>query len=304
MKILIIGGTGHIGSHLTPILISQGHRVYIATRGNKPTSGEVFSGAEFIICNAADETNLIEVANNYNFDAVVDFPGTGFNTWNVFKNKVSHIVVCGSLWMFGRPNIVPTPEIKQSECPFVNYAKRYSQIEEMQSESGKYKAVFTAIMPPNICGPGKIPLDTLGGRSIDVHRALMRGETVYLPEGPETLISPCDAYDLAMLFSLALNQRDAAAGQIFNGGPVYGITVSQFVKTYGEIYNTDIPIKYVSWEEYKTKINPSMDAWWHFYSHLCPDIAKAKRILGYEPKYTIEESMKRTVEWMIEQQIL
>lgn len=304
MKILIIGGTGHVGSHLTPILVSQGHSVYIATRGNKPTIGEAFSGSRFITCNAADENNLIEVSNSYNFDAVVDFPGTGFITWNVFKDKVSHVVVCGSLWMFGRPNTVPTPEITQSECPFESYAKRYSQIEKMQSESGEYKADFTAIMPPNICGPGKIPLDTSGGRSIDVHRAIKRGETVYLPEGPETLISPCDAYDLAMLFALVLNQRDVAAGQIFNGGSAYAMSATQFVKTYGKIYNTDIPIKYVSWEEYRTKINPSIGAWWHFYSHLCPDITKARKMLGYEPKYTPEESMKRAVEWMREQQLL
>lgn len=304
MKILIIGGTGHMGSHLTPILVSQGHSVYIATRGNKPTIGEDFRGAEFITCDASDENSLNQVANSYKFDAVVDFPGTGFTTWNVFKNKVSHIVVCGSLWMFGRPNVVPTPEITQSECPFPNYAKRYAEIEKMRSESGKYKAVFTAIMPPNICGPGKIPLDTSGGRSIDVHRAVVNGATVYLPDGPETLISPCDAYDLAMLFALALNQREAAAGEIFNGGSNYAMPVTQFVKTYGKIYNVEIPIKYVPWEEYKAKINPSIGAWWHFYSHMCPDISKSKRLLGYEPKYTPEQAMERAVEWMKEQGIL
>lgn len=304
MKILIIGGTGHMGSHLAPILVSQGHKVYIATRGNKSTVSEAFAGTEFIICDAADEDNLKEIASKYNFDAVVDFPGTGFITWNVFKDKVAHIIVCGSLWMFGRPNVVPTPEITQSECPFPNYAKRYSQIEKMRSESGKYKAFFTAIMPPNICGPGKIPLDTMGGRSIEVHRAVMNGATVYLPDGPETLISPCDAYDLAMLFALALNYREAAAGEIFNGGSNYAMPVTQFVKTYGKIYNVEIPIKYVPWEEYKIKVNPSIGAWWHFYSHMCPDISKAKRLLGYEPKYTPEQAMERAVEWMKEQQLL
>lgn len=292
-----------MGSHLTPILVSQGHSVYIATRGNKTAIGDAFSGAEFITCNATDENSLSEIANNYDFDVVVDFPGTGFTAWNAFKEKVSHIIVCGSLWMFGRPNVVPTPEVAQSECPFSSYAKRYLQIEKMRSESGKYKAVFTAVMPPNVCGPGKIPLDTSGGRSIDVHRAIMKGETVYLPEGPETLISPCDAYDLAMLFALAINNREATAGEIFNGGSATSMTITHFVKTYGKIYNTEIPIKYVPWEEYQTKINPSIGNWWHFYSHMCPDISKAKRLLGYEPKYTPEQAMERAVEWMREQQL-
>ena len=304
MKVLIIGGTGHVGTHLTPILISQGHEVYIACRGNKSVNNKNFAGAKFITCDASDEENLKEVSTNYTFDTVVDFPGTGFTTWNVFKDKVEHIIVCGSLWMFGRPNVVPTPEITQTDCPFKNYETRYNQIKEMLKQSGKEKAVFTAIMPPNICGPGKVPLDTLGGRNVDVHRAVMRGETVYLPDGPETLISPCDAYDLAMLFALALNNKEAAAGEIFNGGSAYSMSVTQFVKTYGKIYNIEIPIKYVSWEEYKTKVNPSIGAWWHFYSDMCPDTTKARSLLGYEPKYTPEQAMERAVEWMRKEQIL
>lgn len=304
MKILIIGGTGHVGSHLTPILISQGHEVYIATRGNKKINNEIFKEANFISCNANDEENLKKIAKTYSFDTVIDFPGTAFTTWNVFKDKVSHIIACGSLWMFGRPTVVPTPELTQSECPFEYYVTRYKQIKEMLMQSGESKAFFTAIMPPNICGPGKIPLDTMGGRNIDVHRANMNGETVCLPDGPEALIAPCDAYDLATLFALAVNKREAAAGQIFNGGPAYALSSSQFVKTYEKIYNIKIPISYVSWEEYKTKINTNIGAWWHFYSDMCPDISKARKLLGYEPKYTPEQAMERAVEWMREQQMI
>lgn len=304
MKILVIGGTGHVGSHLTPLLISQGHDVFIVTRGNKKYDEETFAGVNFITCDAHDEESLKNIAEQYEFDAVIDFPGTGFTTWNTFKNKVYHIVVCGSLWMFGRPNTVPTPEITQSECPFSNYAVRYGQIQEMLQQSGKYKAVFTAIMPPNICGPGKIPLDTMGGRNIEVHRANIRGKTVYLPDGPQALIAPCDAYDLASLFALAVNNRNVAAGQVFNGGPAYALSTAEFVKTYAKIYQTEIPIKYISWEEYQSKISPSMGAWWHFYSDMCPDISKARKLLGYEPHYTPEQAMARAVAWMRQQKLL
>lgn len=304
MKILVIGGTGHVGSHLTPMLVSEGHEVYIASRGKKSVNGDCFAGTKNIICNASEIDSLKEVSEKYDFDTVIDFPGTGFNVWNAFKEKVSHIIVCGSHWMFGRPLVIPTPEIPQSECPFEDYRIRYAQIEKMLSESGKYKAVFTAIMPSNICGPGKIPLDTMGGRNIEVHRAAMRGETVYLPDGPQNLVAPCDAHDLATLFSLAVNKRSEAAGQIFNGGPDYALSVLRFVKVYEEIYGVEIPVAYVSWEEYKEKINPSIWAWWHFYSNMCPDISKAAELLGYKPKYTPEQAMARAVEWMHEQNLI
>lgn len=298
MKILVIGGTGHIGSHLIPMLVSQGHSVYIATRGNKKVDNDAFVNANFINCNASDSESMKEIAEQYNFDTVIDFPGTAYTTWNVFKDKVEHIIVCGSLWMFGRPKQIPTPEIFQSKCPFQYYVTRYEQIGEMLKQSQTSKTSFTAIMPPNICGPGKIPLDTMGGRSVEVHSANMRGEVVYLPEGPEALIAPCDAYDLAALFSLAVNNRKASAGQIFNGGPAYALSSTQFVNVYAEIYGKNIPIEYVSWEKYKEEINPNMGAWWHFYSDMCPDISKAKKLLGYEPRYTPEEAIARAVNWM------
>jgi nucleoside-diphosphate-sugar epimerase len=31
---------------------------------------------------------------------------------------------------------------------------------------------------------------------------------------------------------------------------------------------------------------------------MCPDISKAKNLLGYQPKYTPEQSLYRAVEWM------
>ena len=303
MKILVIGGTGHVASHLVPMLASQGHQVFIGTRGNTPAKVVLPENVQYITCDAKDLESHKALANETEFDAVVDFPGTGFHTWQAFRDRVSHVVVCGSLWMFGRPNVVPTPEIPQNPCPFEAYAKRFAEIQQMVAEAPQYKAAFTAIMPPNICGPGKIPLDATGDRSIENHKAAMRGETVYLPDGPEALIAPCDAYDLAALFALALNNPEKADGQIFNGGPEYALSSTQYVKTFGEIFGVDIPIEYVSWDDYKKRY-PSIGAWWHFYSDMCPDISKAKELLGYKPRYTSKEAMARAVEWMKERGLL
>lgn len=305
MKILIIGGTGHVGAFLVEILCSQGHDVVIGSRGSShtPTHAKICS-ARSVICNTEDPESLAVLAKNEHFDVIIDFPGTAWNIWHAFRDTADHIIACGSLWMFGYPRIVPTPEQTQDQCLFAGYDVRYEQITEMIHDSYQHKAAFTAIMPPNICGPGKIPLDTLGGRDIEVHRANMRGETVYLPEGPEALICPCDAYDLAMLFALAVNNRTQAAGQIFNGGAAYCLTATQFVNTMADIYGVQIPIEYIPWEEYKKNVSPSMGHWWHFYAHMCPDISKARTLLGYKPRYTPKEALARAVDWMKENKLL
>lgn len=305
MKILVIGGTGHVGSHLVPILLAQGHDVAIGSRGKtKVPENSPVKGARFVTCDTHNVESLKALAETESFDTIVDFPGTAWNVWQAFSDKVGHIIACGSLWMFGYPHFVPTPEMTQETCVFEGYERRYQQIIDMLADSRRHKAAFTAIMPPNICGPGKIPLDTLGGRDIEVHKANMRGETVYLPEGPEALISPCDAADLAQLFALAANNRIAAAGQIFNGGSGYALTSTQFVNTMAHIYGSQIPIEYVPWKKYRDEISPDVGYWWHFYAHMCPDISKARALLGYEPEFTPEETLLRAVNWMRDEGLL
>lgn len=304
MKILVIGGTGHVGTFLVKKLVNNGHDVYVGTRGKTTQRDEnFFKSVNFITCDSSDDESL-SCLKQYQFDTVVDFPGTAFKVWNCLKNDVSHLIACGSLWMFGYPHVVPTPEIKQEDSPFGVYKNRFNEMQIMLSESGQCKAVFTGIMPPNICGPGKIPVDQYGGRSIDKHIEMSKGETVYLPSGPECLINTCDAEDIATLFKLAIENKDKAAGQLFNVGSNYSLTVGQMIKVYSEIYGTDIPIERVSWGKYVSEVNTDIGGWWHFYAHMCPDLSKAKTLLNYSPKFTPEESLRRAVCWMKEQSLL
>lgn len=298
MKILIIGGTGHVASFLVPMLQEAGHEVVIGSRNKKPIPQRV----KAVYCDGNNIDSLTPLVNE-GFEVVIDFPGTAYNVFQVFKETASHVIACGSLWMYGYPKIVPTPELTQDKCMFEGYARRYQEILQMIEDSGKKKAVFTAIMPPNICGPYKIPLETMGGRNIEVHKQLQKGEKVYLPDGPEVLIGPCDAKDIARLFYLAVENREQSAGQIFNVGSKNSVTASEFVKIYAEIYGVDIPIEKVSWEKYK-QINPNISAYWHFYAHMLPDISKAQERLQYAPRYNVKETMTRAVEWMFEQKLL
>ena len=304
MKILITGGTGHVGSFLAPKLVAKGHDVYVGTRGYCIThDDDGLQGAKLIKVNAGDRESLTALKAE-NFEVIIDFPGTTKAVWDVFADQAEHIIGCGSLWMFGYPQIVPTPEMSFEKCFDKGYEIRYDQIEEMIAESGKKKAVFTAIMPPNICGPGKVPVDQYGDRSVEFHKQMATGQTVYIPDGPECLISPCDAEDIADLFVLAVENREKAAGQIFNVGSAYALTISKFIRVYAEIYGVDIPVEKVSWEKYITEINPEKVAWWHFYAHMCPDISKARNLLGYEPKYTPEQTLQRAVDWMRKEKLI
>lgn len=304
MKIIVVGGTGHIGRFLVPKLVAAGFETLVVASGRTPVpDNEIWSKVKYIKCavtQASELTQLVDEAP----EVVIEIPGSAGAIYESMKPVAKHVIACGSIWMFGEPKVVPTPDQTQNECPFEGYAERYAKILQLVDRGRKDGIAFTAIMPPNICGPGKIPLECLGGRSLDVHKDHARGKEVILPDGPDALVGPCDAEDIADCFLKAVLNRDESAYQLFNVAPDYSLTATEFVAAYASIYNVEIPIKRVSWHEYSTKVSPGIGHWWHFKAHMCPDISKAKYRLGYQPQYTPEQTMARAVEWMRDQNII
>lgn len=307
MKILVIGGTGHIGSFLVPMLSDRGEEVsVVSTRSSKSVEAPGWENVQLIQGKyIRNDRNWCEFIRQRKFDVLVDILGADVPaTYEAAKPHCKHFIACGSLWMFGSPKVVPTPEITQGPCPFEDYAQRYSEMLSTKEQAERDGVMFTAIMPPNICGPGKIPLDGHGGRDLEVHKAHMQGKPVKLAQGCNTLIGPCDAEDIAQGFFLAACQSEAAAGEIFNVGSSYSLTAPQFIETYAKIYGCKIPIEFVSNEAFFGSVLPDLGANYHFSQHMLPDTSKIRAKLNYEPKYSPEEAMERAVEWMKRRKLL
>ena len=306
MKILIIGGTGHIGSFLVPMLSDIGEKVSVVSRSSKSIEAAGWENVQLLQENyIRNDRDWRDFIRQRECDVLIDILGADVpGTYEAAKAHCKHFIACGSLWMFGPPKLIPTPEETQGLCPFEGYAIRYSELLSTKQQAERDGVTFTAIMPPNICGPGKIPLDGHGGRGLEVHKAHMQGKPVKLPQGCNTLIGPCDAEDVAQGFFLAVCQRNAAAGEIFNVGASYSLTAPQFIETYGQIYGCKIPIEFVTSEAFFGSVLPELGANYHFSQHMLPDISKLRSKLNYEPKYSPEETMERAVEWMKMQKLL
>lgn len=311
MRIVIIGGTGHIGGHLVPMLVQDGIDVAVVSRGRSslPDTPE-FSKVSIIksAYGAPDRAWVEDLKNALREgDVLIDILGNDLAAaYDVAKQRgCSHVIACGSVWMLGTPRRVPYAETSQIPCWEKGYANRWQIIvETLRKSIAENGPLFSAILPPNICGPGKIPLDTVGGRDINVHRALMAGKPVILPEGPDVLIGPCDAEDIARAFHLAARQPHRAGGEIFNVGSAYALSASEFVAAYGQIYGVTIPIQRVPWKEFAEKIIPDPGSRYHYEAHMCPDISKLRDRLGYAPHHTPEQTMYRAVRWMREKKLL
>lgn len=298
MKVCVIGGTGHIGQNLVRMLCKDQFEVFVVSRGTRPIHEDAkVKHIKKSYDDRIDEWK--ELFQQIQPDIIIDILGSYAPTvYDTGLLYFKHFILCGSIWMFGEPKIVPTPEITQSRCIFPGYAKRYDEMLSLKERAKKDSVRFTAIMPPNICGPGKIPLDCYGSRRIENHKNFMMGKPVGLPEPGNTLIGPCDAEDVAQGFYLSVINPEKAADEIFNVGSAYALTAKQFVETYGKIFKVQTTIEWYTWKEYSQEINPQPGASFHFKAHMCPDISKISKKLGYKPSYTPEETMERAVNWM------
>lgn len=126
-------------------------------------------------------------------EVIVDILGKDLPlTYEFARGMCRHLIVCGSVWMFGEPRVVPTPEESQGPCPFENYARRYREILRVKGKALQDGLPFTAIIPPNIGGPGKLLLKGKGDRNLEVHREHQKGRPVPLP--PLSLLLPIVGY--------------------------------------------------------------------------------------------------------------
>jgi nucleoside-diphosphate-sugar epimerase len=303
MKAVVIGGYGHIGRHLVPKLIADGCEVTVVTRGRQSRPDALSwqgLGAEHLtfdyaelVGSAAGTKALAELQPH----VVIDILGHDTPVlMDALPPTVKHVVLCGSLWMYGPPRQVPTAERTQGQCPFDAYRKRYQQLQQVLSRGDG--PTVAAVMPTNIAGAGKIPLEPAAGRSIDVHRAMAGGSTMTLPGDGSTLVGPIDADDVAEVFRLVLRQPERADGQMYNAGAAYAVTFSELVAVYGDIYGRKLPVEYMNWPAFEARFKPDLSTRYHFQQHMCADITKARLELGYRPRYTPQDALARAVAWM------
>ena len=212
-----------------------------------------------------------------------DAPGI----YEAVKPSCQHLVVCGSLWMFGEPRVVPTPEETQNPCGFEGYARRYEEMLATRERAQADGIAFSAVMPPT----SAVRQDPRRAR-----RAQHRGSPLAPARraGDPTRARPDAHRSVRRLgrgsgFFLSIQNREAAAGEIFNVGSAYALTARQFIEVYAGIYGVEIPIEWVSWEEYATRVSPNPGANYHLRGHMCPDLTKIRTKLGYVPRYTPEE---------------
>jgi len=315
MKALITGGAGFIGSHLTELLLEQRHAVTVVD-DLSTGSLENLQGAsaqpqfEFVldtVCDEATMTALISgcdvifhLAAAVGVQLIVDRPVHTLET-NIHGSEVvlnlankfrKPILLASTSEVYGKSTKVPFAEDDDVTLGSTRYTRWSYACSKMVDE-------FLALAYHDHYGLPTIVVrlfNTIGPRQTGqygmvaprfIERALA-GETLEVYGTGEQIRCFCNVTDVVDAL-VKLVSSPQAVGQVVNVGATESITIEHLADKVIERSASTSDKRHVSYEEaYGRPFDDMLIR--------VPDLTKVQGLIGYEPKYSLDETLDQMIE--------
>lgn len=313
---LVTGGAGFLGSHLVDLLVREGGRV-VALDDLSQSTGENLARYEgdervrlvngsILDQRAVDEamegcTHLFHLAAVIGVRYVVDDPLRGMLT-NVRGTEIVleqaarrglRTVVASSSEVYGRGVRAPFSEdddalIGPTSVPRWSYALSKGLDEHLALAYHRQRGLPVSIVRYfNAYGPRCLP----GGYGVIARfaeRAVQGRPLIVHGDGKQTR---CFTYvDDAVRGTYLAGTMEAALGRVFNVGSARETSVAQLAALVAAAVGGAVPVEYVPYElEYGPGFEDTR--------RRVPNVEKAARLLGFEAHITLEEGLRRTIQW-------
>lgn len=310
MRVVVIGGTGHVGTYLVPRLAERGHEVTVISRGRREPYRRhaAWKGVAVVHADRDSEERegtFGERVAEMQPDVVVDLicfrPQSAEAMFEALYDVVGHYLCIGSIWAHGPSAVVPTTE-EQPRRPFGDYGANKALVEQYllrQARTAGFPA--TILHPGHIVGEGWVPINPAGNRNLEVYERLARGDVVTLPNlGMETL-HHVHADDVAAACVGAIDHWSLAVGESFHVVSPAAVTLEGYAEAVARWFGRPANLSFLAWDEWLREAT-SEDArltWDHIAHSPNCSIAKARRLLGYEPRYTSLEAVYESLRWLV-----
>jgi nucleoside-diphosphate-sugar epimerase len=309
MKIVIIGGTGHVGTYLVPRLVAENHEVVSVTRNQRTPYHQNpawnFVNEITIDREAAEKAQIfgkqiLDLKPDVVIDMICFTPESAAHLANALIGNVTHFLHCGTTWVHGHSTMVPTTEAQRRD-PFGNYGIEKAAIEKYLLKLCRDTDFpVTILHPGHIVGPGWVPVNPAGNFNAEVYKKLMSEEELSLPNlGMETL-HHVHADDVAAAFVCALNNKEKAVGESFHVVSAQAVTLRGYAEALAGHFGKKARLNFLPWEDWKKTVSEEdADATWDHIAH-SPNcsIEKARRLLGYNPRYSSLEAVTESLDWL------
>ncbi len=315
MRIVIIGGVGHIGTYLVPRLVMAGHDVVVISRGQRQPyqPHAAWDAIEHLLIDRDIEEragSFAQRVRDLQPDVVIDLICFTLDSARQLveglRGQVQHFLHCGTIWVHGPSMQVPTTEAWPRQ-PFGSYGIQKAAIEAYLLAAARREGFpATVLHPGHIVGPGWPPLNPAGHFNPQVFARLARGEDLALPNFGLETVHHVHADDVAQAFVQALTHWGGAVGESFHVGSPAATTLRGYAEAMAAWFGQPPRLSFLPWEQWRRTVSEDEAA--ATYDHIahgpCCSIAKAQHLLDYRPRYRSIEAVIEAVQWLIDQQVI
>ena len=307
---VVIGGTGHVGTFLVPALVTRGFEVLVVCRGEREpyqpnpawqTVEWVHLDREAAEVKGEFGARIAALKPHVVIDMICFTVKSARQLVQALRRKVRHLLSCGTIWVHGPSAEVPTVET-QPRKPFGEYGIQKAAIEEYLLAESRKGFPATILHPGHIVGPGWAPLNPAGHFNPQVFGCLARGEKLILPNlGLET-VHHVHAADVAEAFVKAMEHRSKAVGQGFHVVSPSALTLRGYAEAVAGWFGQEARLEFIGWDQWRKTVaeEEALETWDHIAHSPNCSIAKARKMIGYDPRYTSLEAVRESMQWLID----
>lgn len=254
-KVLLLGGTGAIGTYLTQILQGKELEVYVTSRSRHGGGGQAH--IHYLLCNAKDNDSLKELCNTH-WDAIVDF--LSYKTDELSK-RLGFLLKSTDQYVFlSSARVFANEEhpIKESSPRLLDVSKdkEYLKTDEYALTKARQENLlqnsdsrnWTIVRPYITYGDKRLQLGVLEKEEW-LYRALHGRTVIFTKSIADRITSLANGYDVALGISCILGQVKAL-GETYNLATPERHTWNDIAIIYNDILMSktgkSLKIKYVS----------------------------------------------------------
>jgi len=301
MKILVTGGAGFIGSNVSDALVKDGHEVAVLDNLSTGKEENINPEVKFYNIDLLDMESLElafrefkpDVVNHHAaqidvrksvedpaFDAETNIIGS-INLFELSINYGVRRIIFSSTGgaLYGEPEKLPASEDTPIE-PLSPYGVAKYCVENYLNYFKRLYSIERVILRyANVYGPRQDPLGEAGVVAIFTGK-ILKGETpVIYGDGAQTR-DYIYVEDVVEANVLALNGKEG----VYNIGTGKETSVNELIEVFSKVLGREIKPEYA----------PPRIGEVH---RISLDGDRAKKELGFVPKYSLEEGIRKTIEW-------
>ena len=309
-RIVVIGGSGHVGTYLLPALIARGYEVVNISRGKASPYREhaAWKAIEQVtVDRRAEEAEGKFGARiaDLNGDIVVDMISFELDRTQqlveALRGKIEHYLFCSSIWVYGHATTVPSVETDRTNA-IDAYGMNKAKIEAWLLQQARRDGFpATSFRPGHIVGEGWVPINPQAHTNLEVFSRIARGEELTLPNLGLEMLHHVHADDVAQWIICAIEQRAASIGEVFNTVSSYALTLRGYAEAMYRWFEQEPRLSFAPFDQWKLGLTKS-DAdtsWGHIMRSSCVSIEKSRQRLGYNPRFTSLEAIQESVTALI-----